>query len=146
MSKKTYERVVNILNNSIPLKISRNEFCRITGVNRNSVDRYLSGLGQPTDETLKKISEWSGRSVAWLRGDDNLPYNGFISHDRMVQEEGENNTELMGYVDREIDYVMQYVEKIPVSYKYYCSRILIKRLEEIVKEEDDLFVSFDQKT
>lgn len=71
MAKKTYQRVVDLLNEHIPEKVSRNEFCRATGVNRNSVDRYRAGLGCPNDETLKKLADYFGVSVPWLRGDVN---------------------------------------------------------------------------
>jgi Predicted transcriptional regulator len=69
MSKQTYPRVVELLNEHIPVKISRNEFCRVTGVNRNSVDRYRAGVGCPTTETLERLSKYFGVSVVWLRGE-----------------------------------------------------------------------------
>lgn len=68
MSKHTYPRVVELLDQYIPAKISRNEFCRLTGVNRNSVDRYRAGLGCPTDETLEKMADYFGVTVSFLRG------------------------------------------------------------------------------
>ncbi|NVN90193.1 MAG: helix-turn-helix transcriptional regulator [Desulfuromonadales bacterium] len=74
MSKKTYQRVMDLLNEHIPAKISRNEFCRITGINRNSVDRYRAGLGCPIHETLEKMAGYFGVSVAWLRGDADVKF------------------------------------------------------------------------
>ena len=74
MGKNTYQRVVDLLNEHIPAKVSRNEFCRITGINRNSVDRYRAGLGCPIEETLQKMSKYFGIPVSVLRGktdDDN---------------------------------------------------------------------------
>lgn len=70
MGKQTYQRVVDLLNEHIPSKISRNEFCRDTGINRNSIDRYRAGLGRPNDETLQKLADYFEVSVAWLRGED----------------------------------------------------------------------------
>lgn len=70
MAKKTYPRVVDLLNQHIPAMVSRNEFCRSTGINRNSIDRYLAGLGCPTDETLVKLSDYFDVSIPWLRGED----------------------------------------------------------------------------
>jgi len=67
--KKTYSKVTDLLNATIPEKISRNEFCRITGLNRNSVDRYMAGLGRPSDESLVKLSNYFGVSVSSLRGE-----------------------------------------------------------------------------
>ena len=61
-----------MLNEEIPAKISRNEFSRITGINRNSIDRYKAGLGTPIFETLEKLGAYFGVSVAWLRGDSGV--------------------------------------------------------------------------
>lgn len=68
MASKTYPRVVQLLNDEIPARISRNEFCRVTGINRNSVDRYQAGVGTPILETLQKLSDYFGVTVEWLRG------------------------------------------------------------------------------
>ena len=70
MAKQTYPRVVELLNECIPAKITRNEFCRVTGINRNSVDRYRAGLGCPTNETLHKLADYFKVSVAYLRGEE----------------------------------------------------------------------------
>lgn len=69
MGKKTYQRVVDLLNEHIPANVSRNEFCRITGINRNSVDRYRSGVGCPIHETLEKMAGYFGVSVEYLKGE-----------------------------------------------------------------------------
>lgn len=56
--KPTPTKIVFLLNEHIPGKISRNEFCRATGINRNSVDRYLAGIGHPNIETLQKLADY----------------------------------------------------------------------------------------
>jgi len=73
MGMNTYPRVVELLNEHISAKISRNEFCRVTGINRNSVDRYRAGLGCPIHETLVKMAKYFKVSVGHLKGnyDDN---------------------------------------------------------------------------
>lgn len=68
MAPKTYPRIVDLLDKEIPAKISRNEFSRVTGINRNSLDRYKAGLGTPILETLQKLSDYFGVSKEWLRG------------------------------------------------------------------------------
>lgn len=68
MAPKTYARVVQLLNDEIPAKISRNEFSRITGINRNSLDRYKGGIGTPILETLQKLSDYFKVPVPWLQG------------------------------------------------------------------------------
>lgn len=70
---KTYPKVVELLNSEVPDKISRNEFCRRTGINVNSFDRYKAGISEPTQATLQKLSDYFGVSVAVLRGDTVLP-------------------------------------------------------------------------
>lgn len=74
MGKKTYQRVVDLLNEHIPAEISRNEFCKITGINRNSIDRYRVGLGSPIHETLEKMADYFGVTVEWLQGKGDLSY------------------------------------------------------------------------
>lgn len=73
MATKTYPRVVQLLNEEISVRISRNEFCRITGINRNSIDRYKGGVGTPILETLQKLSDYFGVTVEWLRGGSGKP-------------------------------------------------------------------------
>ena len=66
---KTPVRVVNLLKREIPSKISRNKFCIKTGINQNSIDKYMAGVAEPTQASLEKLSEYFGKSVGWLRGD-----------------------------------------------------------------------------
>ena len=65
---KTPLRVVNLLKREIPAKISRNKFCIKTGINQNSIDKYMAGVAEPTQASLEKLSEYFGKSVGWLRG------------------------------------------------------------------------------
>ena len=83
MGKKTYKRVVALLNACIPSEVSRNEFCRASGINRNSVDRYLSGLGEPTRDTLEKMALYFQVPVRWLRGEDVESFWGEVFNDNV---------------------------------------------------------------
>jgi transcriptional regulator with XRE-family HTH domain len=67
---KTYPKVLELLEKEVPLKKSRNQFCRETGINPNSFDRYKAGISEPTTATLEKLGVYFGVSVAWLRGED----------------------------------------------------------------------------
>jgi transcriptional regulator with XRE-family HTH domain len=69
MAKRTYVMVVKLLNEHIPAEVSRNEFCRVTGINRNSVDRYMARIGEPSSATLEKMAEYFGVTVESLRGE-----------------------------------------------------------------------------
>lgn len=66
---KTPERVVQLLQKEIPGKISRNKFCIQTGINQNSIDKYMAGITEPTTASLQKLSDYFRVSVEWLRGD-----------------------------------------------------------------------------
>ena len=59
---KTPQEVIDVLNEYVPGKMSRNEFCRQTKINPNSFDRYVAGIGFPTLETFQKLSDFSGVS------------------------------------------------------------------------------------
>ncbi|NJD36705.1 MAG: helix-turn-helix transcriptional regulator [Geobacter sp.] len=66
---RTYQRVIDLLNEEVPAKISRNAFCKKTGINVNSFDRYKAGISEPTTATLEKLSKYFNVSVGELRGD-----------------------------------------------------------------------------
>lgn len=59
---KTPHEIVKMLNDIVPAKMSRNEFCRQTGINRNSFDRYSAGIGCPTIETMIKMLPFIGNT------------------------------------------------------------------------------------
>lgn len=69
---RTYQRVIDLLNEEVPAKISRNAFCKITGINVNSFDRYKAGISEPTTATLEKLAKYFNCSVAELRGEPEL--------------------------------------------------------------------------
>lgn len=69
---KTFPMVIKMLKDEVPEKCSRNEFCRRTGINPNSFDRYIAGISEPTTASLEKIASYFGKSTAELRGDVDL--------------------------------------------------------------------------
>lgn len=73
----TPKRVVELLKQEIPAKISLNQFCKKTGINPNSVDKYLAGVTEPTQASLEKIAAYFGTSAAELRGERDLYGIGF---------------------------------------------------------------------
>lgn len=91
MGKETFPKVVELLKNEVPTNISRNEFCRVTGINRNSFDRYVAGLGEPTTATLLKLADYFGTTVAYLRGEENLARPSLEFY-RMFKDFLDNNT------------------------------------------------------
>jgi len=66
---KTFPMVIKLLKDEVPEKCSRNEFCRRTGINPNSFDRYIAGISEPTTASLEKIADYFGVSVWELRGE-----------------------------------------------------------------------------
>jgi len=68
---KTPQRVVDLLRMEIPAKISRNQFCIKTGINQNSIDKYMAGITEPTQASLEKLANYFRVPVNWLRNDPN---------------------------------------------------------------------------
>ena len=66
---ETPQRVIGLLKAEIPEKISLNQFCKKTGINPNSVDKYLAGMTEPTQASLQKLADYFNTSVAYLRGE-----------------------------------------------------------------------------
>ena len=66
---KTPERVVELLTGKV-LEFGQSVVARETGLTRLTIQRYLKGIGEPTQATLKKLADYFGVSVAWLRGED----------------------------------------------------------------------------
>lgn len=66
---KTPQRIVELLQAEIPGKISKNKFCIQTGINQNSIDKYMAGITEPTNVSLQKLADYFKVSVAWLRGE-----------------------------------------------------------------------------
>ena len=69
---RTPERIVNLLKAEIPAKISRNKFCIKTGINQNSIDKYMAGIAEPTQASMEKLAAYFCMSVSELRGEDLL--------------------------------------------------------------------------
>lgn len=47
-----------------------------TGISQNTISRIMTGKVEPSDDTLRRLSEVYGFNMAWLRGND--PNNMFI--------------------------------------------------------------------
>ena len=67
--RRTPKRIVDLLHAEIPKKISRNKFCIKTGLNQNSIDKYMAGITEPTQASFQKLSDYFGKPVEWLRGE-----------------------------------------------------------------------------
>ncbi len=66
---KTYPRVIELLKNEFEVKkTTKYAFCKATGINPTSVERYLCGISEPNQSSLEKLSDYFGESVEWLRG------------------------------------------------------------------------------
>lgn len=66
---ETYPRVVGLLKREFEeKKVTKYAFCKKTGINPTSVDRYLCGISEPTDASLQKLANYFNVTVPWLRG------------------------------------------------------------------------------
>ena len=66
--KRTPQRVIDLLKAEIPSKISRNKFCLQTGINQNSIDKYMAGIAEPTIASLEKLASYFKVRPVWLMG------------------------------------------------------------------------------
>ena len=64
---KTPERVVALLQEEVA-KSSQAATSRATGLTLQTVQRYIKGIGEPTQATFEKLSVYFKRPVWWLRG------------------------------------------------------------------------------
>ena len=62
-------RVVELLKEAVE-KTSQSQVAQASGLTRLTVQRYLRGVGEPSGETLQKLADFFGVSVANLRGED----------------------------------------------------------------------------
>jgi len=69
--KKTPEMVTKLLKEVVARK-GQSVVARETGLTQPAISRYLQGVGEPTTETLKKLSDYFGVSLYELRGEDTL--------------------------------------------------------------------------
>lgn len=65
---KTPARVVELLNMEVAEK-GQSAVSRETGLTRQTVQRYLVGIGEPSTATLKKLADYFKVPVNWLRGE-----------------------------------------------------------------------------
>lgn len=65
---KTPKRVTELLKKAVAEK-SQSAVARESGLVLLTVQRYLKGLGEPTNESMQKLSKYFDVSVAWLRGE-----------------------------------------------------------------------------
>ncbi len=76
---ETPERVVELIKEAVAKK-SQSAVARESGLALLTVQRYLKGVGEPSLETLQKLSDYFGVSVPWLRGDDPKTYDDAASN------------------------------------------------------------------
>jgi len=62
----TPQRVMDLLREEIPARISLNQFCKKTGINPNSVDKYMAGVAEPNLASLSKIAFYFDVSISYL--------------------------------------------------------------------------------
>jgi transcriptional regulator with XRE-family HTH domain len=68
---KTPKRVMELLAKSV-VESSQVAVANATGLTRLTVQRYLKGVGEPSQETLQKLADYFRVSVAYLRGTNSL--------------------------------------------------------------------------
>lgn len=65
-------RVVKLLNEEVK-RTSQISTAKRIGITQSCVNKYLSGDSEPTTSTLRKIADFFGAAVQWLRGDPGEP-------------------------------------------------------------------------
>lgn len=91
---ETPPRIIELLKAEIPEKISLNQFCKKTGINPNSVDKYLAGRTEPTQASLEKLADYFKTSVAYLRGEPWATRDGGIDQSLVVAYSTDERTGL----------------------------------------------------
>ncbi len=67
---KTYPRVTELLKKEFEEKgVTKYAFCKETGINPTSVERYLCGISEPNQSSLERLAGYFKVSVSWLRGE-----------------------------------------------------------------------------
>lgn len=70
----TYPEIIKLLKEEFEVKkTSKYSFCKATGINPTSVERYLYGISEPNQASLQKLADYFGVTVAYLRGEDVVP-------------------------------------------------------------------------
>lgn len=85
---KTPERVVTLLREKVK-KSSQAATSRASGLTLQTVQRYIKGIGEPSEETLQKLSIYFEKPVTWLRGENFVDFWGQVYGDRLTKEEEE---------------------------------------------------------
>jgi transcriptional regulator with XRE-family HTH domain len=68
---KTYPKVIELMREEFEVKkTTKYSFCKATGINPTSVERYLCGISEPNQASLEKLADYFGVSVAYLRGEE----------------------------------------------------------------------------
>lgn len=65
----TPDRVVSLLKQAVA-NTSQVEVAKATGLTRLTVQRYIKGIGEPSQSTLEKIADYFEVTISWLRGED----------------------------------------------------------------------------
>lgn len=74
---KTPEKVMCLLQEEVS-KTSQAATARATGLTLQTVQRYIKGIGEPSQATLEKLAAYFRVSVAWLRGGSVGPLERFL--------------------------------------------------------------------
>lgn len=80
---KTPERVIQLLTEKVA-EFGQSAVARETGLTRLTIQRYLKGIGEPSFDTIGKLSVYSKKSVAWLRGEEPIDLLEKISPEEML--------------------------------------------------------------
>ena len=105
-----------------------NEFCRITGINRRTLDYYLSATSEPKAFALSQIAKAANVSLDWLiTGNSETTGNAPLDEALL--------TEIVGYIDSEFKFEKA-KNKAPLIVKIYAY-ILKKRAEREASKEKD---------
>jgi len=67
----TPPRVVEFLKHAVS-NTSMLAVSKATGIGLAAIGRYLKGIGEPTQKSLQKLSDYFGVSVAYLRGEEEI--------------------------------------------------------------------------
>jgi transcriptional regulator with XRE-family HTH domain len=80
---KTPERVVKLLQEEVT-RTSQAATARATGLTLQTVQRYIKGIGEPSQATLEKLADYFETSVAWLRSEEPIDLLEKISPEEML--------------------------------------------------------------
>ena len=108
-----------------------NEFCRITGINRRTLDYYLSATSEPKASALSQIAKTAGVSLDWL-------ITGKETHNGASETASLDEallTEIIEYIDSEFKFEKA-KNKAPLIAKIYAY-IIKKRAEREASKEKD---------